>query len=276
MSTNEYHINITDKDSLAPVLLSSASGLSNNQIKLAMQKGAVWVTDDNGTRRIRRAKKNLPAGASLDFYHNPEVLEIEADKPVLLADEKAYSIWIKPRGVLSQGSKWGDHCTITRQIEMNDEQHRPAFLIHRLDRAATGLMIIGHSKQATQLLTAMFAKRTVQKVYQAIVIGKFDSSQDKITLDSDIDGRSAITHVRLMTYHEDTSHSLVELSIETGRKHQIRRHLSEAGFPVLGDRLYGGGNKEDLQLAAVSLAFQCPINDKFRDYHLQEDLRPVF
>lgn len=276
MPTNEYHIDITDKDSVAPQLLSSASGQSINQIKLAMQKGAVWLTDDKGTRRIRRAKKNLANGTRLHFYHNPEVLEFEADKPQLLADEQAYSIWVKPRGVLSQGSKWGDHCAITRQIEMNDPKQRPAFLIHRLDRAAIGLMLIGHSKEATKLLTALFAKRAIQKIYQAIVEGQFNPLDEGVRFDSNIDGRSAITHARLMSYNKKNNRSLVELSIETGRKHQIRKHLSEAGFPILGDRLYGGGDQLDLQLAAVSLAFQCPINDIPQSYHLPDQLGPAF
>ncbi len=275
MASKEYHIDVIENDCFAPGLLAKASSLSLTQVKQAMQKGAVWLNDDKGTRRLRRAKKNLFIGSKLHFYHMPEVLDLITEEPQLIADEQDFSVWVKPRGVLSQGSKWGDHNSITRQVETSDKKHRPAFLIHRLDRAATGLIIIGHGKKTTQLLTAIFARRSVQKIYQAIIIGRFNQSEQVTTFDSEIDGRSAITHARLMVYDETSEQSLIELNIETGRKHQIRKHLSDAGFPILGDRLYGGGDQHDLQLAAVSLGFKCPVSGTYREYHLPDEYRPA-
>ena len=275
MTSSEYHIDIIDTDCLAPDLLAKASGLSLTQVKQAMQKGAVWLNDDKGTRRLRRAKKSLSVGAKLHFYHKPDVLNSQAEEPLLLADEEDFSIWIKPRGVLSQGSKWGDHTTISRQVETSDKKHRPAFLIHRLDRAATGLMLIGHGRQVTKMLAAMFARRSIQKIYRAIVTGSFEPSGEVITFDADIDGRSAITHARMISFNKADNHSLIEIEIESGRKHQIRKHLSEAGFPIVGDRQYGGGDQVDLQLAAVSLAFQCPLSDVYRAYQLPEQFMPA-
>jgi tRNA pseudouridine32 synthase/23S rRNA pseudouridine746 synthase len=274
MPASEFHIDITQSECLAPNLLAEASGLSIGQVKQAMQKGAVWLDDGKSIRRLRRAKKALAVGSVLHFYFNPEVLDADIPAPTLLADEGDYSIWIKPRAVLSQGSKWGDHCTITRWVEVNDEKQRPAFLIHRLDRAATGLMLIGHSKKATQALTSMFAKKEIQKFYQAIVIGQFEDTDEPIIYNSEIDDRSAVSHAKLIQYDEASNQSLVEVRIETGRKHQVRKHLSEAGYPILGDRLYGGGNEVDLQLAAVSLTFHCPLRGWLKEYELPEDLRP--
>ena len=274
MTASDFHIDITQTESLAPNLLAEASGLSIGQIKQAMQKGAVWLDDGKSTRRLRRAKKALAVGSILHFYFNPDVLDADITAPILLADEGDYSIWIKPRAVLSQGSKWGDHCTITRWVEVNDEKQRPAFLIHRLDRAATGLMVIGHSKKATQAFANLFAKKEIKKIYQAIVIGQFKDTDVPITCNTDIDGRSAVSHAKLIEYNVSTNRSLVEVEIETGRKHQVRKHLSEAGYPILGDRLYGGGDEVDLQLAAISLAFHCPLRGWHKEYELPEDLRP--
>ncbi len=275
MSTNEYHIDIVEKNCYAAALLSRASGLSISQVKQAMQKGAVWLADEKGTNRLRRAKKSLSVGARLHFYHKPDVLNLQTEEPLLLADEEDFSVWIKPRGVFSQGSKWGDHSTITRQVETGDKKHRPAFLIHRLDRAASGLMLIGHGKQVTRMLAAMFARRAIQKKYRAIVTGSFDPSGKVVTFNTHIDGRSALTHARMISFNQTENHSLIELEIESGRKHQIRKHLSEAGFPVVGDRLYGGDNQVDLQLTAVSLAFQCPFRDVYRVYQLPEQFMPA-
>lgn len=274
MPATEFHIDIIQPDCRATALLAEHSGLSITQIKQAMQKGAVWLSNEQGTNRLRRAKKKLPVGAQLHFYYNPQVLEASIEEPVLLADEGDYSVWIKPRGVFSQGSKWGDHCTITRWIETNDSQQRPAFPIHRLDRAATGLMLIGHGKNTTKQLSELFAKKLIHKVYQAVVNGHFSKPGEILTYNKDIDGRKTVTHARLLEYNQEMDHSLVEVIIETGRKHQIRRHLSEAGFAILGDRLYAGGDEQDLQLAAVSLAFRCPVYDEDKSFHLPDSFRP--
>ena len=82
----------------------------------------------------------------LHLYHDPRVLSIEPAEARMIADEGAFSIWYKPFGMLSQGSKWADHCTISRWVETHLRPQRPAFVVHRLDRAATGLMIIAHAK----------------------------------------------------------------------------------------------------------------------------------
>lgn len=275
MPAKQYHIEITSPNRTAPELLALESGLSISEAKQAMQKGAVWLSDNSGTRRLRRAGKKLPMDSTLHFYHNPEILALQVEPPSLHSDEGDYSVWIKPRGVLSQGSKWGDHCSITRMIETTDRKQRPAFLVHRLDKASTGLILIGHSKRATKLLAEMFAKRTIRKTYQAIVKGCFGANK-QITLDSDIDGKRAISHVHSIASNNGNHQTLVEVTIDTGRKHQIRKHLSEAGHPIIGDRLYGGGESHDLQLAAVSLAFRCPSSDIERDYRLPDQFRPCF
>jgi len=274
MQPTEHHIDISQPDSLALPLLAEASGLSNNQVKLAMKKGAVWVTDGSGTHRLRRAKKTLSAGTVLHMYYSPNVLNAEIPAPICVADEGDYSVWVKPRGVMSQGSKWGDHCAIARWVEIHDQKQRPGFIVHRLDRAATGLILIAHSKQATRLLTAMFQNKTLDKKYHAIVRGQFAPHHEELEIDTCIDNRSACSRVRQLEFSPDNQLSLVEVRIQTGRKHQIRKHLSERGFPIVGDRLYGGGKDIDLQLAAVTLSFRCPVTGKDRNYVLSEELRP--
>ena len=275
MVAKQYHIKIVESNTTAPALISRESKLSIAEAKQAMHKGAVWLTDSSGTRRLRRAAKKLPATSTLHFYHNPDVLSQCVEAPLLHTDENDYSVWIKPRGVFSQGSKWGDHCCIIRQIETRDSKRRPAFLIHRLDRAATGLMVVGHSKRLAKLLADMFAQRSIEKIYHAIVDGDFKQKYESLNLNSEIEGKSAITHVQCIGYDKGRNRSLLEVNIETGRKHQIRRHLSDAGFPIIGDRLYGGDDSDELQLAAVSLAFKCPISGAYRDYQLDKSCRPV-
>lgn len=255
-------------------LLSDATDLSKQQIKQAMQKGAVWLEAKGPAKRLRRAKKVLGKGDQLYFYHDPKVLAAEIDAPQLIADEGEYSVWYKPHGVLSQGSKWGDHCTLYRWSETHLQPQRPAMLVHRLDRAATGLMLLGHSKKATALLAGMFENRQLTKVYRVKVHGDLSALNQPITIDRSLEQKRSVSHVRCL--ESDGQCSLLEVTIETGRKHQIRQHLSGLGAPVVGDRLYGQtDDEEDLQLTAYRLAFECPLSGASRSYCLDKSLLPT-
>lgn len=251
--------------------LASLTGLSRQRIKRGMNRGAVWLESNGKTKRIRRAKKSLPTGSTLHFYYNPVVLDAEPPQARLIADEGDYSVWHKPRGMLSQGSKWGDHCAIARWVEQHHLPQRPGFIVHRLDRAASGLMLVAHSKRAARLLSQLFEQRALEKEYRAICHGIPQVTESRI--DTPLDGRHCISHYRVI--NRDEGRAELSVTIETGRKHQIRRHLAGIGHPLVGDRLYGPGNDDlDLQLTSYRLTFQCPINDEKRNYTLPETLLP--
>lgn len=271
----EFHVYVTDPSIRAAQLLKQHSGLSIQQIKQAMNKGAVWVSEsDTGYRRLRRADKSLNAGQQLHLYYDAGVLGLKIDAAVLIADEGDYSVWYKPYGMLSQGSKWGDHCTINRWVEQNHHPQRPAFIVNRLDRAAQGLMLIAHKKSAASALSSLFAKRAINKQYTALVSGLFPN---QLVLDTPIDEKNALSRASLLTYNSVAKKSLVSIEIETGRKHQIRKHLSGAGFPIIGDRLYGP-NVDDprinLCLVSTYLAFNCPITGVDKSFRLKDDYWP--
>jgi len=273
----EAHIPITHDDLTAVDALSAETRLSRQVIKQAMNKGAVWLGRAKHTQRIRRASKTLKAGDALHLYYNPAVLAMQTDSAQLIADEGKYSIWYKPSGMLSQGSKWGDHCTVGRWAEQHSQPQRPAFVVHRLDRAASGLVLIAHAKKVAAALSKLFQDRQIEKHYAAIVQGHFPASPEVKTFNSDIDDRPAITHVHAVSYNSERDCTLLDVIIETGRKHQIRKHLSRSGFPIIGDRLYNPAehHDEDLQLCAVSLSFACPLTGLSRLYELDTNLSPT-
>nr|MCH9712048.1 RNA pseudouridine synthase [Pseudomonadota bacterium] len=127
--------------------------------------------------------------------------------------------------------------------------------------ATSGIMLIAHSKAIAKALSTLFADRLIKKTYLAIVSGDFPHK--KISLTFYIDGKHALSHITKLAQNEQKS--LLSVHIETGRKHQIRKHLSEIDFPIIGDRLYGTAKKnhpEDLQLQAINLAFNCPIDQQ--------------
>ena len=271
----EHHLDVTQADISVVEHLSSICDLSKGRLKQAMQKGAVWLTQSTRTRRIRRASKQLEPGDTLHFYYDEKVLSEIPPRPQLIADEESYSIWYKPYGLRSQGSKWGDHCTINRWVEQNFNPQRPAFIVHRLDRAATGLIIIAHSRQAAAAFSQAFSQRLINKHYQVLVHGCFPDQQTPVKLDSSINDKMSLSYAERLIYDEDLDRSLLRVKIETGRKHQIRIHLSGYGFPVVGDRLYGNGSDQcDLQLTAYELEFDCPLGNGMKHYLLDKDLCP--
>lgn len=276
----EYHIEITEDDASPVSLLASESGVSKQKIKQAMQKGAVWLTDNKGTHRLRRQSKKINSGTTIHFYFDPDVLNETVDDAILIVDEGDFSVWNKPRGMLSQGSKWSDHCAINRWVEQHGvEQHlqpqRQAFIVHRLDRFASGLILIAHKKKVAASLADLFQKKIINKQYKAIVYGSFP--KETVTLNNEVDNKPAVSHVSLLQYDAESNTSLVKIDIETGRKHQIRIHLSGAGFPIVGDRLYGSDDEtKDLQLTAFKLSFTSPIDGVEKVYTLPDELQPGF
>lgn len=276
MTKDSKHISLTldsnNQDGLA--LLADESELSKQQVKLAMNKGALWLTRGKQTRRLRRVKQGFKAGDKLDLYYNPEVLATEIVGAELIADEGQYSLWYKPYGMLSQGSKWGDHTTINRHVELTLEPQRPAFITHRLDRAATGLMVLAHSKKAAAALSKLFETRTLDKYYQVVVEGILDTK--KLTVDTDVDGKPACSHIEVLEEDQALNRSKLKVKIETGRKHQIRIHMASIGHPVCGDRLHGTGSDGDidLQLTSCHLSFVCPFSNVLKVFELPERLRP--
>ncbi len=277
MSVENFECHVSALHAVKAIdLLAAASGLSKQSIKQVMQKGAVWVTRSHSTRRLRRAGKVLNYKDELHLYYNKSVLDVAPEAAHLVADENNYSIWIKPRGMLCQGSKWGDHCTINRWVEQQIVPQRPAFIVHRLDRAACGLIIIAHTKSMASAIAKLFEERAIDKRYKAVVEGHFVSDNNQpMHIEDDIEGKSASSFVTLLKYDEVLDQSLLEVKINTGRKHQIRRHLAGIGFSIVGDRLYGDYNRHkdkeqmDLQLTAYYLSFQCPSSGEMKQYEIQ-------
>lgn len=272
----ERHIRVQAEQTSPVELLSAETGLTRTRLKQVMQLGAVWLTHGKYTQRIRRASKPLNIGDELHLYYDEKVLSLTPSSAELIADKGEYSVWFKPFGMLSQGSKWGDHCCIARWSEQHLEPQRPAFIVHRLDRAASGLILLAHGKRMTKLLADLFRQRAIEKRYRVLVYGKFPNKPSPYLIETALDGRLASSQATRLKFDPESKRSLLDVSIETGRKHQIRRHLSGIGFPVVGDRLYGTGEQvQDLQLSACYLGFICPLTGQKIEFTAPETLLPT-
>ncbi|MES2626650.1 MAG: pseudouridine synthase [Pseudomonadota bacterium] len=267
MPTQLFKLQVTDPDEPALTALARISALPKGRIKDAMAKGAVWHKRGGKTKRLRRSTFQPLRGDELSLYYNPEVLALTPPQAELLADEKQYSVWIKPAGLLAQGSQEGDHCSLLRQVELT--LAREVFLVHRLDREASGLMLIAHTGKAAAALSALFAateeQQRIGKVYEVEVAGQLPEHGE---INLPLDDKAALTRYTRMQFDAAHNRSTAKVQLITGRKHQIRRHFADCGFPILGDPAYGTGNKDSrgLQLRAVELAFTCPLTKIVRDY----------
>lgn len=268
----ETHITVATAGANAVDVLHVATNLAKQRIKLAMTSGAVWLTRGETTRRLRRAKRLLKPGDELHLYYDKDILAERPAQPTLIADVGGYSVWNKPFGLRSQGSKWGDHCTVVRWAERHLQPERPAFTVHRLDRAANGLMLVAHTRAVAAALSKLFRDREVEKHYAAVVAGDFSIQANPLRVEEPVDGKAAVSEFVVREVQGNGETTLLDVRIETGRKHQIRKHLADLGFPIVGDRLYGGAESDapNLQLTACELAFTCPVGHERVEYRLPD------
>jgi len=150
--------------------------------------------------------------------------------------------------------------------------YRPVQVVHRLDRDTSGVLVFARNAYVRERLQELFAAHDIERVYIAIVHGKLKPpsgtfrsllAEDKdLRVKSGSEGKEAVTHYR--TIASGRRYSMLEVTLETGRRNQIRVHLAEAGHPVLGDRMYGKRDDEFERLAlhAKVLGFVHPRTGK--------------
>ncbi len=257
MTPLSLHLQASQAQSAVQLLMSDGR-LNETQIRTCFDHGAVWLEKTGKPRRVYRPDVTIQPAHRVHLYCNESTLAPCPYVPKLIRDFETFSLWYKPAGMFSQGSKWGDHWTLQRWVQQHHWPTRECLITHRLDRYTSGLMIIAHDAATNQALHRQFEQREIQKTYRAIVQGRLPVGESR-TLDSTIDGKSAITRFRVLEQDPADDHSLLEIQPLTGRKHQIRIHLSQAGHPVQNDRQYGQPpHQGDLQLQACALTLRHP------------------
>lgn len=212
---------------------------------------------------------------SIDYDSVNQPTLIQPDLKVLYEDGDCVVI-DKPVGLLthSKGVFNPEPTVATWLSTKADEQMTGdrAGIVHRLDRATSGVMICAKTPDALSWLQKQFAQRRVKKTYIAVVSGVF--KQDEAVIDMPIErnpkkpqtfrvgsnGKSAQTAYRVLQTNNELS--LVELKPTTGRTHQLRVHLKHIGHPILGDTFYEGQPADRLYLHAVSLELTLPNRDR--------------
>jgi len=204
-------------------------------------------------------------------------LEESKPEPFDLAIEIVYeddylAVVLKPSGIVTSGNLFRTlENAVQGKLKPTDKNTlkwpKP---IHRLDAPTSGLVIFAKTVEARVLLGKLrvllgklLEAKKIDKTYVALVPGLWDGENQ---IDTDVDGKKALTKLKLLKTEKSLNNgdiSMLELKPVTGRTHQLRKHLSSKGFPIIGDKIYGiKGNTllhKGLFLSAVSLQFEHPI-----------------
>jgi 23S rRNA pseudouridine1911/1915/1917 synthase len=268
--------------------LSRLFGLSRTTAAEVADAGGVVVDG-----RSRGKGDRLTAGSWLEVELPPPPGEPVAPRPVegmhILYDDDDIVVVDKPVGVAAHPSPGWDGPTVIGglaaagyRISTSGAAERQG-VVHRLDAATTGVMVVAKSERAYTSLKAAFKERTVAKGYHALVQGHPDPSRG--TIDAPIDrhprhdwrfavvsgGRPSVTHYQVLEAFPAAS--LVDIQLETGRTHQIRVHFSALRHPCVGDMTYGADPSlasrlgvERQWLHAVRLGFPHPGDGRFVEF----------
>ena len=179
------------------------------------------------------AHHRLRAGAVVTVagvVDSPTAVSKRPDRAEILFEDADFLVADKPRGILVNEAAFSLE-TLLRQQTGNPELRAS----HRLDRDTTGCVLFSKSAAAHAAVVAVFKEHRVAKTYRTVVHGRWDAAAS--TIDLPLDGRRALSQIHCLRANAKASHLAVR--IETGRTHQIRRHLAMARHPVLGDATYG-------------------------------------
>ena len=252
-----------------------------NSLRRMIDHGRVLV---NG-KKATRAKETVSIGTLVETLSRKEIERPgrrgeKTPNPVILYEDDELIVVDKPPGLLSVATPMGESDTMFDRVLnfVSKNQSKRTHLVHRLDRETSGCMILAKSPQVRDFLQSQFKDRSVERIYHAVVFGKpavesgvvtsrIQESRDKrvrLVPKGETGGKEAITNWRLEK--SAPIHSLIRIKIDTGRRAQIRLHMSDIGCPVVGDTRYGRGKASvnRLCLHASEIQFEHPNGQRIR------------
>lgn len=221
--------------------------------KLTRQKGILY--NDKPTFLQRPVKEGHVIKVAISFEEDMSIEPEEVPFTIVYEDE-AILIVNKPAGISVHPVQAGQKGTLVAGIAyhwLQQGEKAKVRLVHRLDRNTSGLLVVAKSFYAHQQLDRQLREHMLKREYLAVVEGQMNklsgtfsypiaraknNSAKRIVSP---EGEEAITHYHVQETFAGAS--LVELTLETGRTHQIRVHLAHAGHPIIGDRLYGSPSR---------------------------------
>lgn len=209
---------------------------------------------------------------------HPKLRVVYEDSDLIVVEKKVGLLTAPVNKVSSETTALG----ILKAYIRHQDPKGGVFVVHRLDRETSGLLVFAKSKELQEYMRTYWAELVRARTYVSIIEGVPEKKEDTITTwftedeqsamvySSPVDdgGKKAVTHYKVLSSvvpEGEKGYSMVELQLETGRTNQIRVHAASIGHPVVGDRKYGHGNEQSpmdrLALHATELAFVHPVTE---------------
>ena len=270
---NNLTFNVSTESTLLPFLLTCFDNKSRSYVKGILTRGQVLV---DGQSCTDYACPLLP-GQQITVLHRAPVFSAKPDIPIIYEDDDMIVI-DKPTGMLSISTD--KERANTAYYIMNDYMKSRAkservFIVHRLDRETSGVMLLAKNERTKYALQERWDELALRRGYTAVVEGKVLPPEGKITswlkqtktllmYSSKEKGRGKLAITKYCTIQSTDRHSLLDVSLETGRKNQIRVHMKDIGHPIVGDKKYGALTNPvgRLCLHASALAIKHPTTGK--------------
>lgn len=271
--------------SLTEHLRSLFPASSNNAFKKLLEHDRVKV---NGVI-TRIGKTLLQAGDRVDIGQKVSVKHLPDDVEILYEDEHLLVI-NKKANLLTMGTAKEKaetaYAYLSAYVKAQKSENK-IFIVHRLDKKASGILVFARSEEVKRKLQAQFEKHDIERRYIAIVEDRVKEESGTVqnylaenrafkvyVTDGEKKGKLAITHYRVR--QRISGYTCLEITTQTGRKHQIRVHLASLGHPVIGDKEYGSTKNplNRLGLHACRLGFVHPVSGKKMTFEV--DAPPAF
>ena len=238
---------VTEPAGLLEFLTKLYPESSRTTLRQILHSGRVRV---NGQVE-KDAKLQLDAGDVVEIARREEKPELPPGLAILHEDDDLIVV-LKANGLLTVATERERENTAHAYLNayLREKGEERIHVVHRIDRETSGVLVFAKNFETREALKELFAAHKIDRVYIAIIEGAMDPPSGTIrsnlierkdlrmqSVDAHPDAKLAVTHYR--TIEAANGYSMLEVRLETGRKNQIRAHLSEAGHPVVGDQLYG-------------------------------------
>jgi 23S rRNA pseudouridine1911/1915/1917 synthase len=242
--------------------------LSRSAAVSLIEDGKVTV---NGKPAGKAGYKVKPADKVKIDYDSSQPIKLPTLKLPVIYEDKNCVVINKPVGVLTHSKgEYNPEATVATWLESRTAgmAGERAGIVHRLDRATSGVMICAKTPQALSWLQKQFSERKTKKTYAAVVKGTLSKPEAVIDMPIErnprkpqtfrvgVNGKPSVTAYKVLGTGNGLS--LLELKPTTGRTHQLRVHLLKLGHPIIGDELYDGPKGERLFLHAAALEITLP------------------
>lgn len=257
---------------LMEFLIAQLPTKSRNNIKSLLKNKQVWVDD----KVVSQFDHPLLSGQKITISASRSRVEKKFTEFTILFEDEAIIVIDKSAGLLSVATKNEKRRTaysmLSDYVKRSDSSNK-IFIVHRLDRETSGLMVFAKNEVAKKVLQENWNGEGTQKSYVALVEGKLEQpegtivsylTEDKVfkvhSSQNPKKGLKAVTHFSVI--ETSSAFSLLEVEIETGRKNQIRVHMEELGHSIVGDKKYGAETSpiRRLGLHAQKLEFLHPLS----------------